>query len=323
MRCWLQVECLRRPSATWCAQSSLRTTGSDPTGGDCPDRIDLPFGGTSTPVGRRHGLMGTGFPSQDPANPHSILATTARPWAPPFVVSSMAQSKTPRQLDLFRWGGRRRGAGRKPKGARPGVSRRTREDFPARHPLLVTVRMRAGLPSLRAPHVRRALFDALRAVSETADFRVVHASVQTNHYHLICESSGAFGLERGLRSLGLRTQWILREYFDARGRVQADRPHVRELRTPSEVRNALRYVLNNGRRHGTHFADVDPCSTGPWFDGWSRRITAPSAERPLPSPGTWLLGVGWRRRGLIEPRETPRAPARGSAGNGQRARRSS
>jgi hypothetical protein len=78
------------------------------------------------------------------------------------------------------------------------------------------------------------------------------------------------------------------------------------LRKPTEVRNALVYVLNNWKRHlpGAN-RGVDGCSSGKWFDGWED--ASPKGERSVPAPRTWLLTRGWRKRGLIHTRETPRA----------------
>ena len=64
----------------------------------------------------------------------------------------------------------------------------------------------------------------------------------------------------------------------------ADRYHDHVLRTPTEVRNAVRYVLANAVRHGMRFATgVDPFSS------------ADPTSVGLPEPHTWLLTRGWRR----------------------------
>ena len=49
------------------------------------------------------------------------------------------------------WGGRRKGAGRKPKGERALNPRSRRPDFKADQPVHVTLRIAEGLPALRRP----------------------------------------------------------------------------------------------------------------------------------------------------------------------------
>src|SRR5664279_158460 len=71
-----------------------------------------------------------------------------------------------------------------------------------------------------------------------------------------------------------------------RGSVFSDRYFPRVLKTPTQVRNCLAYVLNNWKHHG-ETADalrrpwpIDPYSTASMFDGWKeldgRRIVTPS-----------------------------------------------
>ncbi len=53
------------------------------------------------------------------------------------------------ELEFRSWGGARRGAGRKPKGERALVPHDARPQHKSRFPLLITSRLRPGLPSLR------------------------------------------------------------------------------------------------------------------------------------------------------------------------------
>ena len=67
------------------------------------------------------------------------------------------------------------------------------------------------------------------------------------------------------------------------------------------------YVLLNFRKHLRAAAGVDPCSSGPWFDGWSRPTRWAGTDRPVAMPRTWLAALGWRRAGgPIDWRERPR-----------------
>jgi hypothetical protein len=75
------------------------------------------------------------------------------------------------------------------------------------------------------------------------------------------------------------------------GRVFDDRYHARVLRTPTEVRHAIHYVLENARKHAAERGEtyapgyVDPYSS------------AGAPDLALPPAQTWLLRVGWKRGG--------------------------
>ena len=159
------------------------------------------------------------------------------------------------------------------------------------------------MPWLRGKVFRTVRRSLLR--SQKPFFRVVEFSVQGTHVHLIVEANGRRALERGMRGLGTRVAMAINRASGRRGRVLADRYFARELRTTVHVRMALAYVLNNHRKHGRpDAAKLDPCSSGPWFTGWlGHQARAPS---PLPPAQTGLLARGWRRLGLLDPREGPR-----------------
>jgi REP element-mobilizing transposase RayT len=168
----------------------------------------------------------------------------------------------------------------------------------------VTFKLREDAPRLRNRKSGRALEGAIRAGSERLGLRVVHYSIESNHVHTLCEARDAQGLTRGVQGLKIRMARALNRAHGRRGPVWADRYHARILRTPREVRNALVYVIGNWRHHGGDrypLLSVDPYTSAPWFDGF--RETMPplpeGAERPTAAPRTWLLGIGWRRHGLL------------------------
>ena len=229
------------------------------------------------------------------------------------------------QLSLpFRngWGGARAGAGRKRKGDRPCTPHRARPRHDSAHPVHVT--LRAGLSPLRSrflfPTVRLAIARANRR--KPGQFRIVEFSVQKDHLHLLVEASSKRALSAGMRSVSIRVARYVNDVLNRRGRLWADRWHGRALKSPREVRNALVYVLGNFRKHGRRPAPagVDPYSSAAWFDGFRSQEGSHAAVRfaerpppgwdalPLPvsSPETWLLAVGWRRRGLLGLAEGPR-----------------
>jgi hypothetical protein len=153
----------------------------------------------------------------------------------------------------------------RPRGPRPRVWHRERAAVPGECPVHVTLRLRPDLPSLREGRFVKEWRRSLAEAAERGSFRV-------NQY---------------------------------------------SLQTPREVRRALAYVLLNARRHlakRRHAAlatgaVLDPASSARWFDGWRaldglrarKRGAAPEVARPR----TWMLRVGWRRHGLVDPAELP------------------
>jgi len=214
-----------------------------------------------------------------------------------------------------RRGGRRKGAGRKPKGNRPGVPHVRREEFPRNTPVHVTISVKKGVPRLRSRKCRRVVFNSIATAQLRFGMSVVQFSIQANHIHLIVEAFDRRALSRGMKGLAVRIAKRLNRAFDRKGAVFRDRYHAHVLRTYLEVRNAVHYVMNNSRIHAERRGEVwtlkvDPCAGGPcpstfceegyrvaveprsyvlWllWDSLRSRAAPPSTS-PLPVP----IGVG-------------------------------
>jgi hypothetical protein len=180
----------------------------------------------------------------------------------------------------------------------------------------VTLRVRAGLPSLRTVSIVRAIEHGFADACARPGFRLVHYSLQSNHAHLIVEARDRDALGRGMKAIGARIARAVNRVTRRSGKVFADRYHLRLLPTPLEVHRALRYVLLNARRHAAAFGvavkacvRLDPASSAQWFDGWRCTAVTADAHRPLRQPvarsRTWLLTIGWRRHGLLDPADVP------------------
>ncbi len=205
----------------------------------------------------------------------------------------------------------------------------------------VTLTVRAGLPRLRGFAVskilRRAFVHACGAPgsrTEGRGFRICQFSIQGNHIHLIYEAKNQVALSRGVQGFKIRVTRALNSHWRGRtGTVWADRFHQEIMKSPRQVRNAICYVMQNARRHNERLpawaAGVDPFSSAWYFHGWRDETWRKSVTPPQPDPDdpgdpvadahTWLLSVGWRRRGLIATKEVPGAhAARVAAGDSPR-----
>ncbi len=213
-------------------------------------------------------------------------------------------------------GGPRKGAGRK-RGPRSLVLHRSRERFDKILPAHVTLRVLEGLPSLRGERLVAELQRSFGQVCERGDFRLAHYSIQDDHLHLLVEADSQDALSRGMNALSARVARAVNRVFERTGKVMAGRYHVRLLKSPSEVRNALRYVLLNTRKHfSQRFGKgppvrIDVASSGGVFDGWrnSRKYLRGNPAAPedvgVVRAVSWLLAIGWRKLGPIDPAAIP------------------
>jgi putative transposase len=178
--------------------------------------------------------------------------------------------------------------------------------------VLVTLKVARHVWSLRA---RRAFDRLMRALARAQDrfgTRFVHFSVQRDHVHLIAETASQEALSRSIQGLSIRIARTINRLMGRKGSVFADRFHERVLATPRQVKNALRYVICNARKHGIRLGhrEVDACSSAVSFDGWDGPIRiAHAVAPPVRAARTWLLQIGWRRGGPLDPDDVPGPPA--------------
>ncbi len=230
----------------------------------------------------------------------------------------------PKPAKRKKHGGKRPGAGRKPKHGRAGSSHKKRPTLKARFPVHVVLRVVPAVGSLRKRLMYRALREATIAVAlrelnykEEGAFRIVHVSIQRTHVHLLVEAEHKTALSRGMQSFQISAAKHINAAVSVglakrrRGTVFPDRFHQEIITTPRQARHTLAYVLNNWRKHREDQArttqnwNVDPFSTGILFTGWRERDDEPLMWKPRETyqplvvylPTTWLLREGWRKSG--------------------------
>jgi REP element-mobilizing transposase RayT len=245
-----------------------------------------------------------------------------------------AKRRVPRkrgeQLPLFRpRGGRRPGAGRKPRGPRASERHKTRPVHHARCPVHVVLRVVRDVGSLRRRRAYQAFREAVIVAARRDDFRIVHLSLQRTHVHRLVEAADKLALARGLQGFQISAARHLNRALAAvrggtprRGTVFPDRYHAEPIGSPRQARHAMNYVLNNWRKHREDVVGeaarwrVDPFSSALMFPDWAERAEAhflwrgPPTYEPLlvRRPTTWLLREGWKRAGTISYRAVPSRP---------------
>jgi putative transposase len=209
----------------------------------------------------------------------------------------MSLRRRPLQLTLPKhagWGGRRKGAGRKRKGARALVTHAARPALAARFPVHVTLRVLPHVWNLRSRRGLRVLGAALSRGGDRFGMRICEFSIQGNHLHLVAEADNARTLSRGMQGLAIRIAKGLNRMMGRAGKVLADRFHARILRTPTEVARVVRYVRNNRGVHRARWGQV----TTKMVDPYSSSSVAHGVA--LPKAHTYLLA-----RGRVDPRTPP------------------
>jgi hypothetical protein len=144
------------------------------------------------------------------------------------------------ELNLPTWGGKRKGAGRKRIAARASVPHRVRPCVSRHCPVLITVRFRDDVPDVTPRPVWSVIVQTLREFRGDSDLQLIQYSVLGNHGHFVGECEGRDALSSGMRRLSVALARALNRHFGRTGPVFAGRYHARELKTPTEVRNALR-----------------------------------------------------------------------------------
>lgn len=209
--------------------------------------------------------------------------------------------KKPRQLALHlpSHGGKRQGAGRKPKGGKALVSHAARPGFQRPTAAHVTLRIADDIPSLRSSRrfarIRKCFADSRGRFG----MRLAEFTVLSNHLHLVVEADSSASLTRGMQGLCIRLAKALNAALSRCGRVFADHYHSRLLVTPTELCAVIRYLRSNATRH---YGEGGP-------DPFSSDDSAAGAL--LVAPVGWLLRAGWQRAPKpIQPRvaAAPRSP---------------
>jgi REP element-mobilizing transposase RayT len=215
---------------------------------------------------------------------------------------------------------------RRKKRQRTRVAHRARPVHKSRFPVHITLRAVEGLVSFRRPRLFAALRSAIARSQRGTEFRITDFSIEPAHGHFITEATDERALSNGVRALVIRLTLAIRRITGHKSAIWADRYHAHELRSPREYRNALSYVLNNWKKHVRGASDMDPCSSAPWFFGWSdlakgcwdgwasaqpgvtkpwtasgpegpTRLCAREADTmplcPVVAPKTWIAKDGW------------------------------
>ena len=199
-------------------------------------------------------------------------------------------------------GGSRKRSGRK-KRIENEPKHVARAEVDSRIPMHISFKLIPGTPCLRTPKFMKE-FALILANARRRGLRVQQYTIESNHIHLLAEADSNSQVSRGMSSLKISIVWALRRIFMYHGRVFVERYFVVHLKSPTQMRNALRYVLFNHAKHtkcaffadvyssifgfgdAHEFAEVRAERAPPWFA---------AIARELADAKTWMQKTGWRR----------------------------
>jgi hypothetical protein len=151
------------------------------------------------------------------------------------------------------WGGKREGAGRKlTPGRLPSAPHRVRVLDVARHPILVTMRARPEIPSLRSARMRE-LYESVLSDQRSRPYAkafeiTAHAAVEKELRLIVKGTSpkAQAALRAGMSGLFIAFARRLNTLLGRKGKVWSDRWDGRELETPQALREAMASLFGNG-----------------------------------------------------------------------------
>jgi REP element-mobilizing transposase RayT len=238
--------------------------------------------------------------------------------------SATRERKRHVQQKLFRRGGKRKGAGRKPKGKRAGSPHAARPEIKPSQALHIVLRVAPAVGNLRRRKTYQALREATIVAAVREWIRIVHISLQRTHVHLLVEAENKEALARGMQNFQISAARNINTLLGngcrrRRGRVFVDRYHLEVITSPRRARHALSYVLNNFRKHGEDREAlastwlVDAFSSGISFPDW-KELEDKGVMWPMRStydplivrrPASWILSEGWKKCGSISVHDVP------------------
>ena len=210
---------------------------------------------------------------------------------------------TTRQNDLFlrNHGGKRKRAGRAK--IKPHETNHTARGLIQSKPLHLTLRVRGDIPNLRTKQRFHFIQEGLIR-SHLSDFRILHYSIQKNHIHILAEAENGKALERGMKRFTIFLAKKLNRALDRKGSVFAGRFFSRILKTPQQVKNVLKYVLQNAAKHMGRKFYYDCFSSSHYFRDWNKLIGFHPKTPLYPQdwfycdtlrkPTFWLAKTGWK-----------------------------
>ena len=132
---------------------------------------------------------------------------------------------------------------------RPKISRLTT--------LHLTIKVRSNKADIKSKKILKALHHAIKR-ARLKKLRVIHYTLEFNHLHLLIECESHKTLHQGMQAFGISLSKAINRIKKLKGTVYKHRYHLKKLATRRELKNALHYIFNNGKKHKRTNSILDP-----------------------------------------------------------------
>ena len=140
-----------------------------------------------------------------------------------------------------------KGAGRPAKHDR-GIRHIARDNFKRLTVLHLTVKIDRTKSGLKNKQTLKLLWHAIKK-ARLKGLRIIHYTLEFDHVHLLVEADSKSMLGTGMQSFGITLSKGINKLKGLKGQVFKTRYHFRKLKTPSEVKNVIHYILGNSIKH--------------------------------------------------------------------------
>jgi REP element-mobilizing transposase RayT len=138
-----------------------------------------------------------------------------------------------------------------------GIRHIARDQIKRTTPLHLTIKIESKKAGIKNKNILTALHHSIKN-ARLLGLRILHYSLEYDHVHLLVEADNNGILGRGMQSFGISFSKGINKIKQMNGRVFKSRYHFRKLKTPSEIKNVLNYILRNGIKHKHSSSILNP-----------------------------------------------------------------
>ena len=138
-----------------------------------------------------------------------------------------------------------------------GIRHIARDQIKKNTALHLTIKIEGKKAGLKNKSTLKALHRAILK-ARLLGLRILHYTLEYDHVHFLLEADNNEVLGRGMQSFGISFSKGINKIKQMNGRVFKTRYHFRKLKTPTEIKNVLNYILGNGVKHKHSSSILNP-----------------------------------------------------------------